>query len=155
MVAKAGSVLSTSAAVADLERREAVLATLAPYQDFSRRALGHRDKLSAFVRGVRREGRTVFGCGASTKGNVILQFCGFTADDIACIADVNADKFGCFTPGTGIPIVSEADARAQRPDYFLVLPWHFRDAIIAREAEHLRRGGKLVMPLPEVEVISG
>jgi hypothetical protein len=105
------------------------------------------------VRALRADGKKVFGLGASTKGNVVLQFCGFTSDDIACIADVNPDKFGAFTPGTRIPIVSEGEARAQAPDYFLVLPWHFKEGLVAREAEFLSRGGKMIFPFPEIEIV--
>ena len=68
---------------------------------------------------------------------------------------MNADKFGCYTPGSGIPIVSEAEAKAMKPDYFLVLPWHFKDAILAREQEYLAGGGKLIFPLPEIEIVGG
>jgi NDP-4-keto-2,6-dideoxyhexose 3-C-methyltransferase len=93
------------------------------------------------------------GYGASTKGNVILQFCGITTDELPCIADVNSDKFGAFTPGTKIPIVSEEEARSQNPDRFLVFPWHFRDSIIARETDFLATGGKLIFPLPTIEVV--
>jgi hypothetical protein len=84
---------------------------------------------------------------------VILQFCGFTPEDIPYIAEVNKDKFGCYTPGTLIPIVPEEEARAMGPDYFMVLPWHFREGIIAREKEYLDRGGKLLFPLPSIEVV--
>ena len=97
--------------------------------------------------------KKVFGYGASTKGNVLLQFCGLTASDISCIADVNPDKHGCFTPGTGIPIISEAEAHARHPDYFLVLPWHFRTNLIERERAFLNRGGKMIFPLPTIEVV--
>ena len=85
---------------------------------------------------------------------MILQFCGITTDQLPCIADVNPDKFGAFTPGTHIPIVSEAKARAMCPSGFLVFPWHFRDNIIAREARFLATGGKLIFPLPRIEVVS-
>jgi hypothetical protein len=93
------------------------------------------------------------GYGASTKGNVLLQFCGFTPSDIEAIGEVNEDKFGHVTPGTGIPIVSEAEVRKRRPDYLIVFPWHFRDGIIEREDEYLRRGGRLIFPLPEIEIV--
>jgi hypothetical protein len=83
----------------------------------------------------------------------MLQFCGLTADDLTCMADVNPDKHGCYTPGTNIPIVSEDDARALRPDYFLVMPWHFRDNLVAREREFLRGGGKMIFPLPTIEIV--
>jgi hypothetical protein len=99
------------------------------------------------------EGAKVLGYGASTKGNVILQYCGITPERLPFIAEVNEDKFGCFTPGTGIPIISEADARAMKPDYLLVLPWHFRTNLIEREAEFLRDGGKMIFPLPAIEVV--
>jgi hypothetical protein len=96
--------------------------------------------------------KKVMGYGASTKGNVLLQFCGFTIKDIPCIAEVNSDKFGAFTPGTNIPIMSEADVKTMQPDYMLVLPWHFRESVIKREAEYLASGGKLIFPMPEIEI---
>ena len=99
------------------------------------------------------DGKRVLGYGASTKGNVLLQFCGFTAADIPAIADVNPDKFGAFTPGSGIPIIAEADAHAMNPDYFLVLPWHFKEGILQREQGFLARGGKFIFPFPEIEIV--
>jgi C-methyltransferase C-terminal domain len=84
---------------------------------------------------------------------VLLQFCGFTEKDIPAIAEVNVDKFGAFTPGTLIPIVSEAEARAMQPDYFLVLSWHFKEGIWAREQEFIAKGGKMIFPFPEIEII--
>jgi hypothetical protein len=70
------------------------------------------------------------------------------------IAEVNSDKFGCFTPGTLLPIISEEEAHAMHPDAFLVLPWHFRKNLIQRESGFLNSGGKLVFPLPEIEVVT-
>ena len=84
---------------------------------------------------------------------MVLQFCGFTHDDISAIAERNPEKYGCFTPGTRIPIISEAAARALDPDYFLVLPWHFRDEFVKREEDFLSRGGGLLFPLPKIEVV--
>lgn len=129
------------------------LDTLAPYEDFRRRVERHRDDLVRTVRELRGAGKRIVGYGASTKGNVLLQYCGFTPDDIECIAEVNPDKYGAYTPGTLIPIVPEADAKARRPDYMLVLPWHFREHIVRREGEYLASGGKLLFPLPEIEVV--
>ena len=71
------------------------------------------------------------------------------------IADVNEEKWGRFTPGTNIPIISEEMAKSLEPDYFLVLPWHFRDNIIEREKEYLNGGGCLIFPLPKIEIIGG
>jgi hypothetical protein len=113
----------------------------------------HRRELPAMIRRLNASGKTVFGYGASTKGNILLHACGLTADDLPCIADVNPDKHGCVTPGTHIPIVSEAEAHAQQPDYYLVLPWHFRKHIIEREQAFLARGGKLIFPLPTIDVV--
>jgi len=129
------------------------LGTPRPFRDFEERVFRHREDLVRLVRTLVADGKKVLGYGASTKGNVVLQFCGFTASDIAAIAEVNEDKFGRVTPGTHIPIVSEKEARAMRPDYFLVLPWHFKDGIMRREKEYLASGGKMIFPFPEIEIV--
>jgi len=137
-----------------LEQEAAMgLDTVRPYQDFARRVFEHRASLTELIESLVADGKRIVGYGASTKGNVLLQFCGFTTKHIACIAEVNEEKFGSFTPGTDIPIVSEREARAMEPDYFLVLPWHFKDSILEREKEYLARGGKFIFPMPEIEII--
>jgi len=132
---------------------ELKLHSLEPFHRFRQRVFDFRDALVGLVRRLNAEGKTVFGYGASTKGNVLLQFCGFTANDIKCIVEVNPDKFGCFTPGTGIPIISEVEGRELKPDYYLVLPWHFRKSIVMRERAFLSEGGKMIFPLPVLEIV--
>lgn len=122
------------------------------YGAFAERVTDHRSRLLDLLREIRASGKRVVGYGASTKGNVILQYCGLTEAEIACIAEVNPDKFGCVAPGTWIPIVSEAVAKASHPDYLLVLPWHFRENLVAREQAYLRGGGKMIFPLPAIEI---
>ena len=129
------------------------LDTPTPYRDFEGRVFQHRRDLVDLVRRLRTSGSRIHGYGASTKGNVLLQFCEFGPDDIEVIAEVNTEKYGKVTPGTGIPIVSEEESRASGPDYLLVLPWHFREGIIAREQDFLDDGGRLIFPLPEIEII--
>jgi C-methyltransferase C-terminal domain len=103
---------------------------------------------------LKAAGKKVLGYGASTKGNVLIQYCGLGTDLVACIAEVNQDKFGAYTPGTRIPIVSEAEARAMAPDYFIVFPLHFRAGILKREDAFLRSGGKFIFPLPGIDIVS-
>jgi hypothetical protein len=129
------------------------LHTPRPFRAFEERVFEHKENLRSLICSLSADGKKVFGYGASTKGNVLLQFCNFTTGEISCIAEVNPDKFGSYTPGTNIPIVSEEEARSQKPDYMLVLPWHFRDNIIKREQEYLAQGGKLIFPLPEIEIV--
>lgn len=129
------------------------LHTPRPFRQFEERVFEHRENLQRLIRDLNADGKTVMGYGASTKGNVLLQFCGLTTKDIPYIAEVNPDKFGAFTPGTNIPILSEVEVKAMKPDYMLVLPWHFRDNIIQREAEYLASGGKLIFPMPEIEIV--
>ncbi|MEK7285738.1 MAG: class I SAM-dependent methyltransferase [Nitrospirota bacterium] len=129
------------------------LNTPAPYRHFEERIFRHKDDLTRLIHGLNADGKKIICYGASTKGNVVLQFCGFTAKDIPAVAEVNPDKFGCFTPGTHIPIISEKEARAMKPDYFLVLPWHFKDGIVRREKEFLSNGGRMIFPFPEIEII--
>ena len=129
------------------------LRTPGPFRRFEESVFRHRTDLAQLIHALRADGASIMGYGASTKGNVLLQFCGLTVSDIAAIAEVNADKLGRVTPGTAIPIISEDEMRAARPDYLFVLPWHFRDGIVDREAEYIRRGGRLIFPLPEIEIV--
>ena len=129
------------------------LNTPRPYREFEERVFRHREDLTRLIRTLKADGKKIFGYGASTKGNVVLQFCGLTVGDIPAIAEVNPEKFGCFTPGSHIPIVSEEEARGMQPDYFLVLPWHFKDGILRREKEYLASGGKMIFPFPEIEIV--
>lgn len=129
------------------------LNTPRPYREFEERVYHHRADLMRLLKALAGSGKRVIGYGASTKGNVVLQFCGVTTAEVPAIAEVNQDKFGALTPGTHIPIISEADARAMKPDYFLVLPWHFKEGIVQREAEFLANGGRMIFPFPEIEII--
>lgn len=129
------------------------LDTPKPYRDFEERVFKHRKNLKELIEALVADGKLIIGYGASTKGNVLLQFCGLTAKHIPYIAEVNEQKFRCFTPGTNIPIISEKEARALNPDYFLVLPWHFKHNILERETEYLEKGGKFIFPLPEIEIV--
>jgi hypothetical protein len=124
-----------------------------PYRDLEERVHRHRADLMRLLRTLAGDGKTVIGYGASTKGNVVLQFCGITTEEVRAVAEVNPDKFGAFTPGTNIPIISETEARAMNPDYFLVLPWHFKEGILQREAEFLAKGGRMIFPFPEIEIV--
>ncbi len=135
------------------QEEEMGLDTLKPYREFEERVFKHRKNLKDLINALVEDGKKIIGYGASTKGNVLLQFCGFTTKQISFIAEVNEEKFGSFTPGTFIPIISEKEARAMKPDYFLVLPWHFKDSILNREKDYLAEGGKFIFPLPEIEII--
>lgn len=97
--------------------------------------------------------KKVYGYGASTKGNVILQFSKINSKLLPLIGEVNPFKFNRYTPGTKIKIVSEAMIKKNKPDYLLVLPWHFKDFIIKKEKKYLDSGGKLIFPLPQIEIV--
>lgn len=121
------------------------------YASFADRVSLSRDSLKAFFADARNEGKTVGGLGASTKGNVILQYCDITTSDLVAIGEVNDEKFGAFTPGTLIPIWPEEQLLAQNLDYLLVLPWHFRETFMSKP---ITQDSKLVFPLPQLEVVN-
>lgn len=125
-----------------------------PYKDFQERINVHREKLSSILKKLKSEGKKIHIYGASTKGNTILQWCGLDKFIIDYAAERNPDKYGARTVGTDIPIISEADSRAMKPDYYLVLPWHFKNEFIKRERSILESGTKMIFPLPEVEIVS-
>jgi len=130
------------------------LGKLTTYKTFASRITDHREKLLSLLQDLHHQGKKVFGYGASTKGNVLIQYCGIDSRLIPHIAEVNQDKFGAYTPGSRIPIVSEAEARKMKPDYFFVFPWHFKSGILQREQQFLRDGGRFIFPLPKLDVIS-
>ncbi len=123
------------------------------YNQFKKDVFVQNDELIKFVRKVKKDGKTIYGYGASTKGNVILQLAGLTKKDLPAIAEVNDYKFGRLAPGTDIPIRPEKEIKELKPDYLLVLPWHFKDNILGKEQEYLDSGGHLVFPIPKIEVI--
>lgn len=125
-----------------------------PYKHFQDRINVHREELLALLKKLKMEGKSIHIYGASTKGNTILQWCGIDNKLIEFAAERNPDKYGAYTLGTDIPIISEAESRAMNPDYYLVLPWHFKDEFIEREREILKRGTCLIFPLPKIEIVS-
>ncbi|MBM0106186.1 class I SAM-dependent methyltransferase [Steroidobacter sp. S1-65] len=152
MVAKRDSRYPESPAVEQILDEEARtgLHTLRPFNDFARNVAASRTTLRAFLDEARQFGKTICALGASTKGNVLLQYCGITPADIARVGEVNPDKFEAFTPGTLLPIVSEQEVLAMQPDYILVLPWHFRNFFL----EHDRFTDRnLIFPLPQLEMV--
>jgi NDP-4-keto-2,6-dideoxyhexose 3-C-methyltransferase len=124
-----------------------------PILDLKARINSVRDNVLEFLADARDRGKLVHGYGASTKGNTLLQFFGITPELLPAIAERNEEKFGCRTPGTGIPIISEDESRALRPDYYFALPWHFREAFLRRESEFIARGGRFVFPLPNLDIV--
>jgi len=159
-LAKKGStrpVLDEDAAViADLLARESALKLNSdiPFAAFRRRIDEAKSSLMAFIETQRKAGKTFHVYGASTKGNVLLQWYGLDKDVIECAADRNPEKFGARTLGTEIPIVSEEESRTAKPDFYLVLPWHFKREFLERERAILEAGTAMIFPLPEMTVIT-
>lgn len=123
------------------------------YAAFAGRIENNKKKTVDFIKQAVAEGKKVYGYGASTKGNTILQYFELGPELVTAIADKSEEKWGKYTIGTMIPIVSESQAREAKPDYFLILPWAFTDAFVKREAEWLRAGGKFIVPFPEFRII--
>lgn len=141
--------------IASLVRSETELGldTEAPYQKFRDNVEKIKKELPDFIRGINAQGKKVFAYGASTKGNVILQYCGLTEKDIPFVADRNPLKWGSKTIGSNITIISEEEARRLKPDYFLVLPYYFLKEMLQREKDYLQQGGAFVIPVPSVRAI--
>lgn len=129
------------------------LDTDGPYKKFKDNIERNKNDLLFFINQERAKGKKVFVYGASTKGNVLLQYCELNGETIPYAAERNPRKWGTETLGSGIPIVSEEEARAMSPDYFLVLPYHFLDEMLVRESEFTARGGKFIVPVPAVKLV--
>ena len=112
-----------------------------------------KEKTLNFIKSEKQKGKKIWAYGASTKGNTLLQYFGLDSTLIDGIAERSIHKFGLNTIGTNIPIFSEDEMRKQKPDYLLVLPWHFIDEFIKREEDFLNGGGKFIVPCPKFEII--
>lgn len=143
------SVASNIKNILDQERSKE-LDTLKPYLAFAERVLETKLSLLEFISSAHSEGKSISVLGASTKGNVLLQYCGLTTDKIDFVGEVNAEKFGCYTPGTWIPIIPEQELLSKKPDYLIVLPWHFKQFFLNNKK---LSGVNLVFPLPQLEVV--
>ncbi len=154
-VAKPGSPLQETPDLAKLlaEEENKGLSTNKPYDDFGARINEFKSSLRQLLDKIHSENGLILGYGASTKGNILLQFVGITSKDIPYMGEVNADKFGSYTPGTLIPIISEDEARKMNPDYFFVFPWHFKDFILEKEKSNAEKNYSLLFPLPSIEII--
>ena len=141
--------------IQDLHRQEfdLELDTDKPYRNFQDRVNVHKIKLMNLLKQIKNEGKHIHIYGASTKGNTLLQWCGIDSRIVDVAAERNPDKYGARTLGTDILIVSEEESRSMNPDYYLVLPWHFKEEFIVREKELLAKGVGFIFPLPDIEII--
>ena len=126
----------------------------AAYASFARRVNAIKKKLFNFITTEVKRGKKVYVYGASQRGNIILQFCKLGYPLIRAAADRNPMKWGKKIIGSWIPIISEEQARQEQPDYFLVLPWHFFPEFRKREKNFLQSGGKFILPVPRVKIVS-
>ncbi len=115
--------------------------------------MSEKTKLKKLIKEINNKKLTIHGYGASTKGNVLLQFCDIGNKDVNYIADRNPLKYNLFTPGTKMKIISENHSRRLKPDYYLVLPWHFKKEILIRENKIRQKGTKFIFPLPKVKIV--
>ncbi len=123
-----------------------------PYQAFQERIEKLKTELHDLLVKLKKEGKKVHVYGASTKGNTILQWCDIDHTLVEYASERNPDKFGAMTLGTNIPIISEAESRAMNPDYYLVLPWHFKTEFLEREKEALDKGTGFIFPVPKIGI---
>jgi len=119
---------------------------------FFKKILSISKQLSLLIKKIKQKKQSIHGYGASTKGNILLQFCGFGKKEIDFIADRNPLKFNLYTPGTKIKIISEKKSRKIGPNYYLVLPWHFKKEILIREKKALKNKVKFIFPLPKLKI---
>ena len=127
--------------------------TLKAQKLFFHNCTKHKFLLNDLLKKLKSQGKKIYGYGASTKGNVILQYCNINKNYLSRIVEVNSFKYNKYTPGSKIKIVSEKIFKKNKPDYLLVLPWHFKEHIVKKEKKLLDNGVKFIFPLPEIEIV--
>lgn len=123
------------------------------YLNFYKKIIILKKKIKLKISSILKKNKIIHGYGASTKGNTILQWLGIDYKKIKYIADRNKLKWGATTIGTNIEIISEHLSRKMKPDYYFVLPWHFKQEFLKRERSFLKNGGKLIFPLPNLKIL--
>ena len=112
-----------------------------------------KSKMLKLLKKFKKSGKKIHCYGASTKGNVLLQYYNIDHKIVDFAAERNKNKYGLFTPGTKIKIISEVLSRFYNPDYYIVLPWHFKNEILAREKDARKKGTKFIFPLPNLKIL--
>lgn len=133
--------------------KEAKLHQKQTYEQFNKRVANNKKEIVKFVNEVIKKGKKIYLYGASTRGNTLIQYYGLNKNQISAAVERNPEKWGKKIASVGIPIISEAQARKDKPDYLLVLPWFFKEEFLKREANYLRSGGHFIFPLPKLEII--
>ncbi len=123
------------------------------YLDFAKRIAKEKEKITEFIKKEVKKGKRVYLYGASTRGNTMLQYFGLDHKLIQFAVERNPEKFGKIISSVGIPIISEEQARKDKPEYMLVLPWFFKEEFLKREKDYLKKGGHFIFPLPKLEII--
>ena len=121
------------------------------YTQFNQRVGNVKKTINLFLNGFHK--KKVIGYGASTKGNIVLNHCGISSKQLKFICDANPEKFGKYTPGSNIKIISKQKMRKLKPDYLFVLIWSFRKEVIKQEEKYIKAGGKLIFHLPMFHVV--
>ena len=123
------------------------------HKQFFKECQNHKILLKKLLLTLKKQNKKILGYGASTKGNVLLQYYNLNNDSIKFISDRNPRKKNLYTPGSNIKIISESESRKMKPDYYLVLAWHFKKEILLREKVIRKKGTKFIFPLPRVKVV--
>jgi SAM-dependent methyltransferase len=123
------------------------------YADFSNRVSQIRTELNELLQGLKERKARIVGYGAAAKGTIMLNYVGIGQETLDFVVDRNIHKQGRFIPGVRLPIAAPERVLAEQPDYVLILPWNFKDEIMAQQAEYRRRGGKFIVPVPRPTII--
>ena len=126
---------------------------ISTYKNFKKKIDLLKNRLNLLINNLVRDGKVIHGYAASTKGNILLQYLNLNNKQIKFISDRNPKKSGLYTPGSKIKIITEKESRKMKPDYYLVLAWHFRREILLREKELRRKGTRFLFPLPTINVV--
>ena len=155
-IAKNGADYVGTAAVEellDLEKRRGINRP-ETYMKFGKEVARLGDRLRKKILEIKSKRKSVVGYGASARGNILLNYCGIDGEVMDFIVDSTPYKQGLLAPGSHIPIVPEEAINNVQPDFAMILAWNFAEEIMEKQSKYLERGGKFIIPVPEVKVIS-
>ncbi len=136
-----------------MEEEKKKLGSSGYYENFASRVMGLKQSLVEQLKELKAKGKSIAAYGASAKGSTLLNFFGLGRETLDFVADRSTYKQGRFTPGTHIPIVPPTRLEEAMPDYVLLLTWNFADEILEQQKAYRQKGGKIIIPIPEVKIV--
>jgi hypothetical protein len=122
-----------------------------PYENFAKKVKSFKNEILKLFNKLKSQKKTIYALGAPVKGSTMINYLMLDENYIDCAVEINPFKFNTYYPGTRIPVVNQEEIK--EPDYYFMLSWNFQNEIISKMSSYVKRGGKFIIPFPNIQII--